>query len=102
YVTSPREENKYFEALDFYEKSLGIQEKHLPPDHPDLGGSYNNIGIVHWCLGHYDLALDYYNRSLKIRLKSLPAQHPDIASTYENMGLVYENKGEFEQALILL
>ncbi|CAF4318496.1 unnamed protein product, partial [Rotaria magnacalcarata] len=88
------EEKKYFEALDFYEKSLDIWKKHLPADHPDLGGSYNNIGIVHRCLGHSDLALDHYNRSLKIRLKSLPAQHPHIASTYENIGLVYEDKVE--------
>ncbi|CAF4945942.1 unnamed protein product, partial [Rotaria socialis] len=90
------EEKKYFEALDFYEKSLALRRKHLPPDHPDLGGSYNNIGIVHWCLGHYDLALDHYNRSLKISLKSLPAQHADIASTYVNMGLAYEDKDELE------
>ncbi|CAM4821668.1 unnamed protein product, partial [Rotaria magnacalcarata] len=59
-------------------------------------------GIVHRCLGHYDLALDHYNRSLKIKLKSLPAQHPDIASTYRNMGLVYEDKDGFEQALIYM
>ncbi|CAF4342316.1 unnamed protein product [Rotaria magnacalcarata] len=82
------EEKKYFEALDFYEKSLAIDNKHLPADHPNLGTSYNNVGIVHYCLDHYDLALDHYNRSLKIRLKSLPAQHPDISMTYENMGLV--------------
>ncbi|CAF2025875.1 unnamed protein product, partial [Rotaria magnacalcarata] len=63
---------------------------------------YNNIGIVHRCLGHYDLALDHCNRSLKIKLKSLPAQHPYIAMTYRNMGLVYEYKDDFEQALILL
>ncbi|CAF3481666.1 unnamed protein product, partial [Rotaria socialis] len=94
-----QEEKKYFEALDFYEKSLAIWRKHLPPDHPDLGSSHNNIGGVHHCLGHYDLALDHYNRSLKIKLKSLPAQHPSIASTYENMGLVYEDKDELEYVL---
>jgi tetratricopeptide (TPR) repeat protein len=85
------------EALDFYEKSLAIKKKHLPSDHPDLSGSYNNIGIVHYCLGHYDLALEYLNRSLEIRLKSLPAQHPTIAMTYENMGFVHEDNGELEQ-----
>ncbi|CAF4583497.1 unnamed protein product, partial [Rotaria socialis] len=97
-----QEEKKYFEALDFYEKSLAIWRKHLPPDHPDLGSSHNNIGGVHHCLGHYDLALDHYNRSLKIKLKSLPAQHPSIASTYENMGLVYEDKDELEEVKLKL
>ncbi|CAF3804739.1 unnamed protein product [Rotaria socialis] len=92
----------YFEALDFYEKSLDIHEKHLPADHPDMGGSYNNIGIVHHCLGHYGLALNHYNRSLKIRLKPLPGQHSDIAMTYRNMGPVYEYKDELEQALIYM
>ncbi|CAF4249126.1 unnamed protein product [Rotaria socialis] len=97
-----KEENKYFEALDFNEKSLDIHEKHLPADHPDMGGSYNNIGIVHHCLGHYGLALNHYNRSLKIRLKSLPGQHSDIAMAYRNMGPVYEYRDELEQALIYM
>ncbi|CAF4319732.1 unnamed protein product [Rotaria socialis] len=97
-----QEENKYFEALDFNEKSLDIHEKHLPADHPDMGGSYNNIGIVHHCLGHYGLALNHYNRSLKIRLKSLPGQHSDIAMAYRNMGPVYEYRDELEQALIYM
>ncbi|CAF3017412.1 unnamed protein product [Rotaria socialis] len=67
-----------------------------------MGGSYNNIGIVHHCLGHYGLALNHYNRSLKIRLKSLPGQHSDIAMAYRNMGPVYEYRDELEQALIYM
>jgi tetratricopeptide (TPR) repeat protein len=96
------EQQKYLEALDFYEKSLAIWKKHLPSDHPALGSSYNNIGAVHDCLGHYDLALEHYNRSLENRLKSLPAQHPHVAMTYTNMGLVYEDKRELEQRLTFL
>jgi tetratricopeptide (TPR) repeat protein len=92
-----QKQQKYLEALDFYEKSLAIQKKDLPSDHPHLGSSYNNIGAVHRCLGHSDLALEHYNRSLEIKIKSLPAQHPDVAATYANMGLVYEHKSELNR-----
>ncbi|CAF1301645.1 unnamed protein product [Rotaria sordida] len=36
----------YSKALEFYEKSLKIYENALPPNHPDLATSYNNIGDV--------------------------------------------------------
>ncbi|CAF5058489.1 unnamed protein product, partial [Rotaria sp. Silwood1] len=36
----------YSKALEFYDKSLKIGEKALPPNHPDLATSYNNIGSV--------------------------------------------------------
>ncbi|CAF4725933.1 unnamed protein product, partial [Rotaria socialis] len=38
---------KYSKALEYYEKSLKIREISLPPTHPNLAVSYNNIGQVH-------------------------------------------------------
>ncbi|CAF2225424.1 unnamed protein product, partial [Rotaria magnacalcarata] len=34
----------YSKALEYFEKSLKISEISLPPNHPDLAYSYNNIG----------------------------------------------------------
>ncbi|CAF4333357.1 unnamed protein product, partial [Rotaria sordida] len=33
----------YSKALEFYEKAHKIKEKALPPNHPSLATSYNNI-----------------------------------------------------------
>ena len=37
---------EYSKALSYYEKSLEIKQQSLPPNHPDLAASYNNIGEV--------------------------------------------------------
>jgi tetratricopeptide (TPR) repeat protein len=74
-----QEQDKYLEALKFYEKSLAIKQKHLPPYHSSLSTAYNNIGLVHYSLKEYDAALEHYDQSLEIQLKSLPSQHSDIA-----------------------
>ncbi|CAF4253959.1 unnamed protein product, partial [Rotaria sordida] len=38
---------EYSKALSSYEQSLEIREIALPPNHPDLAISYNNIGLVY-------------------------------------------------------
>ncbi|CAF1551223.1 unnamed protein product [Rotaria magnacalcarata] len=38
---------EYSKALEYYEKALKIREISLPPTHPDLATSYNNIGQVY-------------------------------------------------------
>ncbi|CAF4232930.1 unnamed protein product [Rotaria magnacalcarata] len=37
----------YSKALEFYEKGLRIREKAVPPNHPAIATSYNNIGGVY-------------------------------------------------------
>ncbi|CAF1246365.1 unnamed protein product [Adineta steineri] len=94
-----QKEKRYYDALDFYQKSLAIWEKCLPDNHPHLGDSYGNIGVLQRFLGNKDLSLEYFQKSLQIRTKSLPAQHPDIAFTLRNIGLAYEDKGDIDRAL---
>ncbi|CAF1198468.1 unnamed protein product [Adineta steineri] len=37
----------YINAIELYEKSIEINQKILPPTHPDLAASYRNLGIVY-------------------------------------------------------
>jgi tetratricopeptide (TPR) repeat protein len=79
-------ENK--EAIEFYEKTLEINKKTLPPNHSSLAISYNNIGAVYQNMGEYSKALSYYEKSLEIRQQSFPPNHPDLAGAYNNIGAV--------------
>jgi len=54
-------------ALEFYQKSLEIRLKSLPPNHPDLASSYLNIGSVYKSKGEYDKAIEFYQKSLEIK-----------------------------------
>ncbi|CAF1313662.1 unnamed protein product [Adineta steineri] len=96
------DQGKYEEALTFYEKSLVIRQKTLPPKHPDLAKSYNNIALEiqqqSLLPNHPDLASSYNNIALEIRQQSLPSNHPDLAYPYNNIGLVYENIGNYLKA----
>ncbi|CAF4343205.1 unnamed protein product, partial [Rotaria sordida] len=77
---------EYSKALSSYEQSLEIGKIALPPNHPDLATSYNNIGTVYYSMGEYSKALSSYERSLEIGKIALPSNHPDLATSYCNIG----------------
>jgi tetratricopeptide (TPR) repeat protein len=89
---------EYQEAITFYEKSIKIYKKTLPPNHPDLAASYNNIGGVYDNMGDYSKALSSHEKALEIRQQSLPPNHPDLAASYNNIGAAYENMGNYSKA----
>jgi tetratricopeptide (TPR) repeat protein len=93
------EQGEYQEAITFYEKSLEIDKKTRPPNHPDLASSYYNIGNVYYNMGEYSKALSYYEKALEISQKTLPPNHPDLAKSYIAHGLVYNQMGEYSKAI---
>ena len=93
------DKGNYPQAITFYEQSLDIDKKTLPPTHTNLAASYNNIGIVYREMGDYPKALSYYERALAIRQQSLPPNHPDLAMSYNNIGNVYFSMGDYSKAL---
>ena len=72
---------EYAAAKQSHEQALAICRKSLPPDHPDIATSLNNLGIVQYALREYAAAKQSHEQALAIRRKSLPPDHPDIAST---------------------
>jgi tetratricopeptide (TPR) repeat protein len=92
-------QGKYKEAMIFYEKSLEIDHKTLPPNHPDLAISYSSIGLVHDKMGDYSKALLSHGEALGIKKQNLPPYHPDLATSYSNIGGVYNKMGDYEKAL---
>jgi tetratricopeptide (TPR) repeat protein len=86
-------------ALEYYSKSLEIFKETLPPNHPDIATSYNNIGGIYDNKGDNEKALEYYYKSLEIRKETLPPNHPDIATSYNNIGFIYSKKGDNDKAL---
>jgi tetratricopeptide (TPR) repeat protein len=93
------EQGEYEEAITFYEKSLEIKQKTLPPNDLSFANTYNNIGMVYQNMGNYPKALSYYEKDLEISQKSLPPNHPDLAASYNNIGIVYQNMGDHPKAL---
>jgi tetratricopeptide (TPR) repeat protein len=92
-------QGKHFEAIIFYEKALKIYEKNFPPNHPYLGGCYNNIGNAYFNINECSKAFSSYKKALEIQRQSLPHDHPDLAMSYTNIGSVYTTMGEYSNAL---
>jgi tetratricopeptide (TPR) repeat protein len=92
-------QGEYNEAIRFYEKSLEIYKKTLPPTHSNLAVSHNNIGNVYFNMGNYSKALSSYEQALEIQQHSLPSNHPDLAMSFNNIGEVYKKMGEHSKAL---
>jgi tetratricopeptide (TPR) repeat protein len=88
----------YPKALSSYEKALNIRKQSLPPNHPSLASSYDNIGNVYKNMGDYPNALSSYEKALEIRKQSLSSDHPDLAMSYDNIGLLYEDMHHYSKA----
>jgi Tfp pilus assembly protein PilF len=93
-------QGQYEEAITFYEQSLEIYQRTLPPTDPNLASSYSNIGLVYYSMSEYSKALSYYGKSLEIRQKTLQLTYPELAMSYNNIGSVYYNMGEYSRALL--
>ncbi len=90
---------EYSKALDFYQQCLCIELKTYGEEHPNVAGSYSNIGLVWDNKGEYDKALEFYRKCLDIQLKTHGGEHPSVATSYYNMGGVLDDKGEYDKAL---
>ena len=89
---------EYAAAKQSHEQALAIRRKSLPPDHPDIALSLNNLGMVQSELREYAAAKQSHEQALAIRRKSLPPDHPDIAPSLNNLGLVQSELREYAAA----
>ena len=87
-------------ALEYYHKSLEIDEKHLSPNDQNLVNLYNNIGSVYSNQDDLDQALVFLEKSLQIALNNPQQDRHQIAATYNNIAEVHRKKGDHEDALI--
>ena len=80
----------------------------MPPDHPDIATSLNNLGIVQRDLREYTAAKASHEEALGIRRKALPPGHPNISDSLSNLGVVQcklrdyaAARASFEEALAI-
>ena len=106
-------QEQYQEAVDCYHRARIIRERVLPPNHPDLAMTYNNlgntysaIGITYDNIGNKHIAMDMYTnaiyshkKALEIRQQSYPLNEIDLAMSYDSIGSVGYYMGEYSQAL---
>jgi len=88
-------QGKNNEALDFYNRSLKIQEE--IGNKKGMASSLNNIGAIYKRKGDAKEALNCYNKSYKIREEI--GDKKGIASSLSHMGNIFKTQGQIKQAL---
>jgi tetratricopeptide (TPR) repeat protein len=66
----------YSKALVFHEKSRGIYQKALSPNHSELADLYTCLSGVYKKMGEYSQALEFIKKPHEIHETTLPANHP--------------------------
>ncbi len=88
---------EYDRAVVVAKKALGIAEKNVGSNHPDVATSLNNLAELYRTQGQYEQAEPLYKRALAIDEKALGSDHPNVAIDLNNLALLYYTQGQYEQ-----
>ena len=72
-------------AIDFFEKAVAVD--------PAYSETYNNLGVAHEKLGHFDTAISFYKKAVSNLLYATPEK------AYIGMGTSYYRLGKYEDAI---
>jgi signal transduction histidine kinase/Tfp pilus assembly protein PilF len=107
----------YDNALNYYQKALKINQNIFDDNQGELKDSIyivykrkisslsNNIGLVYYSLGNYDLAIEYFLKSLEMFEETLPdgskiGKEKNIAYLNLNIGNIYLYLQNYDKALV--
>jgi tetratricopeptide (TPR) repeat protein len=89
----------YASACQNLEAALETKQKGLPPNHPSIASTLNEIGIVYDKMGNDEKALNYFKRVLEICRNCVSSNNLDFAEYHTNIGRVYYKREEYALAL---
>ncbi|CAF1053647.1 unnamed protein product [Adineta steineri] len=92
--------NNNEEATKYFDKVIELQIRKLSKDHPDLGYTYNAIGLMSLENNAEQKAYEYFSKAYQLQSQSLPNNHPDFAKTFTNFGNYYMKLKDLDNALI--
>lgn len=93
------EKGNYKAACVQFFKSLRAFQSFLPPDHPLMSASYNNIGSMFFKDNEYNEAVTFHQKALDCQLKSANPDTEAIATYSNNIGAVYYEQEKYAEAL---
>ncbi|MDX1910352.1 MAG: CHAT domain-containing tetratricopeptide repeat protein [Saprospiraceae bacterium] len=99
-----REQGNLQQAIELAEKALETQKAVRGADEnfPEIGDSYNNLGVMYEESGYYTRSLTYYHTALRIRLAVHGEEATKTADTYNNLATWHIDMGEYARAIPLL
>jgi tetratricopeptide (TPR) repeat protein len=82
---------RYDEAEPVLLEVLALRKAVLPPEHPDIATSLNDLGELYYRQGDADKAEPLFTQMMDIRRKSLSPGHPDFIAGLFYMAELYRS-----------
>ncbi|HTA18067.1 MAG TPA: tetratricopeptide repeat protein [Polyangia bacterium] len=93
-------QGKLSASLEYQRRALGIKEKVLGADDPDVAATLSNMALTLNTLKRSDEALSTIDRTMSIFKHSLGAAHPRVADALSNRGEILLSLGRPAEALV--
>jgi tetratricopeptide (TPR) repeat protein len=90
---------EFQETGDLLKQVLAIQEKLLGPEHPDLGQTLNNLGVLHHTQGRQAEAEAYYRWALEICEAHRDPLNQDAINLMQNYAAFLQEEGRNLEAV---
>jgi len=87
------------QALAHYQEALGIIMEILGPDHPDVGGLHNNIGLLLRNMNRAKEGAVHLERALAIAVAAFDRGHSSVIMSESNLASVYHQLGDSVRAV---
>jgi tetratricopeptide (TPR) repeat protein len=91
-----KEQRRYTDALNCFERALKVQQKFLPP--LSSIDTFNNIGELYLLIKDYSKAIQYFQEGLKIQQKSDSSPSAIVADIHNNLSIAFYNLGQSKDA----
>jgi len=91
-------QDKYTEALPFFEKALGIRRRLLTDNHPETASIYESLAAILYAQGKHAQARPLCEKALEIKHRLLTDDHPDTAACYIHLATILTYQGKYAQA----
>jgi len=85
-------------ALELLSRALDARRSILPPDHPDLASSENELGNVLVRMARHAEGRGHLETALAMRRRVFGDQHPVTASALLNLAASYQDEGRLDEA----
>ena len=85
-----------------HSQSSRILESALPPGHPEIANSHNNLGALYLATGKSEAAAREYGIALELRLAALGPGHPNTLNSRMGVALAMNRLGQRAEAEAIL
>jgi CHAT domain-containing protein/tetratricopeptide (TPR) repeat protein len=93
---------RFDQAEKLFDAALAIYQLRLPPGHPDIATTVNNLGFIYQITDRLDRAEVVYKQALAMREAAKPPAELQVAESLNNLAQAYKRQGRAAEAVPLL